>query len=61
MPELPEVETVCRGLADKLVGRRLVRTIVVGAASVGFHFAESTGHADSRNLYWRFVRSLTSK
>ena len=25
MPELPEVETVCRGLADKLVGRRLVR------------------------------------
>ncbi|HLI10073.1 MAG TPA: bifunctional DNA-formamidopyrimidine glycosylase/DNA-(apurinic or apyrimidinic site) lyase [Alphaproteobacteria bacterium] len=25
MPELPEVETVCRGLASKLVGRRLVR------------------------------------
>lgn len=25
MPELPEVETVCRGLAEKLVGRRLVR------------------------------------
>ena len=25
MPELPEVETVCRGLARTLVGRRLVR------------------------------------
>jgi formamidopyrimidine-DNA glycosylase len=25
MPELPEVETVCRGLAEMLVGRRLVR------------------------------------
>lgn len=25
MPELPEVETVCRGLAVQLVGRRLVR------------------------------------
>ncbi len=25
MPELPEVETVCRGLADVLVGRRLAR------------------------------------
>jgi formamidopyrimidine-DNA glycosylase len=25
MPELPEVETVCRGLATKLVGRRLAR------------------------------------
>ena len=25
MPELPEVETVCRGLALKLEGRRLVR------------------------------------
>ncbi|HYB11235.1 MAG TPA: bifunctional DNA-formamidopyrimidine glycosylase/DNA-(apurinic or apyrimidinic site) lyase [Alphaproteobacteria bacterium] len=25
MPELPEVETVCRGLAAKLVGRRLAR------------------------------------
>jgi len=25
MPELPEVETVCRGLAKQLVGRRLVR------------------------------------
>jgi len=27
MPELPEVETVCRGLAMALVGRRLVRVI----------------------------------
>ncbi len=25
MPELPEVETVCRGLATRLVGRRLIR------------------------------------
>lgn len=25
MPELPEVETVCRGLAHVLEGRRLVR------------------------------------
>lgn len=25
MPELPEVETVCRGLAEMLVGRRIVR------------------------------------
>ncbi len=25
MPELPEVETVCRGLAKRLVGRRLIR------------------------------------
>ena len=28
MPELPEVETVCRGLAAHLVGRRLVRVEV---------------------------------
>ena len=28
MPELPEVETVCRGLAPRLVGRRLVRVQV---------------------------------
>ena len=27
MPELPEVETVCRGLAQGLVGRRLVRVV----------------------------------
>ncbi|HYB58234.1 MAG TPA: bifunctional DNA-formamidopyrimidine glycosylase/DNA-(apurinic or apyrimidinic site) lyase [Alphaproteobacteria bacterium] len=27
MPELPEVETVCRGLAARLVGRRLARVI----------------------------------
>src|SRR5262249_57282937 len=27
MPELPEVETVRRGLAPKLVGRRIVRLI----------------------------------
>ena len=27
MPELPEVETVCRGLAKTLVGRRLVRVL----------------------------------
>jgi len=27
MPELPEVETVCRGLAKKLVGRRLARVL----------------------------------
>jgi len=27
MPELPEVETVCRGLAVKLEGRRLRRVI----------------------------------
>lgn len=28
MPELPEVETICRGLADHLVGRRLVEVTV---------------------------------
>ena len=28
MPELPEVETVCRGLAPRLTGRRLVRVEV---------------------------------
>ncbi len=28
MPELPEVETVCRGLAPRLVGRRLARVQV---------------------------------
>ncbi len=28
MPELPEVETVCRGLAARLVGRRLARVVV---------------------------------
>jgi formamidopyrimidine-DNA glycosylase len=28
MPELPEVETVCRGLAPHLEGRRIVRVIV---------------------------------
>ncbi|MEI6557765.1 MAG: bifunctional DNA-formamidopyrimidine glycosylase/DNA-(apurinic or apyrimidinic site) lyase [Rhodospirillaceae bacterium] len=28
MPELPEVETVCRGLAPRLTGRRLVRVSV---------------------------------
>jgi formamidopyrimidine-DNA glycosylase len=28
MPELPEVETVCRGLAERLVGRQLVRVQV---------------------------------
>ena len=28
MPELPEVETVCRGLAPRLTGRRLVRVVV---------------------------------
>ena len=28
MPELPEVETVCRGLAARLEGRRLVRVDV---------------------------------
>ncbi|MEI6985471.1 MAG: bifunctional DNA-formamidopyrimidine glycosylase/DNA-(apurinic or apyrimidinic site) lyase [Rhodospirillaceae bacterium] len=28
MPELPEVETVCRGLAQRLTGRRLVRVLV---------------------------------
>lgn len=28
MPELPEVETVCRGLAARLVGRRLLRVEV---------------------------------
>jgi formamidopyrimidine-DNA glycosylase len=27
MPELPEVETICRGLAAKLEGRRLRRVI----------------------------------
>ncbi|HEY8014148.1 MAG TPA: DNA-formamidopyrimidine glycosylase family protein, partial [Dongiaceae bacterium] len=27
MPELPEVETVCRGLAARLQGRRLVRVL----------------------------------
>jgi formamidopyrimidine-DNA glycosylase len=27
MPELPEVETVCRGLARRLVGRRMVRVV----------------------------------
>lgn len=27
MPELPEVETICRGLALRLEGRRLVRTL----------------------------------
>ena len=27
MPELPEVETVCRGLAQRLVGRRILRVI----------------------------------
>ncbi|MGH6930991.1 MAG: bifunctional DNA-formamidopyrimidine glycosylase/DNA-(apurinic or apyrimidinic site) lyase [Dongiaceae bacterium] len=27
MPELPEVETVCRGLASRLVGRRISRVI----------------------------------
>ncbi|MBM08268.1 MAG: DNA-formamidopyrimidine glycosylase [Magnetovibrio sp.] len=27
MPELPEVETVCRGLAEALIGRKLVRVI----------------------------------
>jgi formamidopyrimidine-DNA glycosylase len=27
MPELPEVETVCRGLAVKLEGRRLRRVV----------------------------------
>src|SRR4029450_10434550 len=27
MPELPEVETVCRGLAAKLEGRRLRRVV----------------------------------
>ena len=28
MPELPEVETVCRGLAPRLTGRRLARVTV---------------------------------
>jgi formamidopyrimidine-DNA glycosylase len=28
MPELPEVETVCRGLAEVLVGRRLVQVVL---------------------------------
>ena len=28
MPELPEVETVCRGLAPRLTGRRLARVAV---------------------------------
>src|SRR5688572_30004037 len=28
MPELPEVETICRGLAGSLVGQRLVRVAV---------------------------------
>ena len=27
MPELPEVETVCRGLAETLTGRRLIRVM----------------------------------
>ena len=27
MPELPEVETVCRGLAARLQGRRLIRVL----------------------------------
>ena len=27
MPELPEVETVCRGLRKKLVGRRITRVV----------------------------------
>jgi len=28
MPELPEVETVCRGLARRLIGRRITRVIL---------------------------------
>ncbi|MGH6892506.1 MAG: DNA-formamidopyrimidine glycosylase family protein, partial [Dongiaceae bacterium] len=27
MPELPEVETVCRGLAMKLEGKKLTRVV----------------------------------
>ncbi|CAN5751834.1 bifunctional DNA-formamidopyrimidine glycosylase/DNA-(apurinic or apyrimidinic site) lyase [soil metagenome] len=34
MPELPEVETVRRGLADTIVGRRIVDVVVTGMRTV---------------------------
>lgn len=42
MPELPEVETVCRGLADALIGRRL-KNVVTRRPDLRFPFPDDFG------------------
>ena len=42
MPELPEVETVCRGLAEALQGRKLVR-VVANRPSLRFPLPNDLG------------------
>ena len=53
MPELPEVETVCRGLATRLEGRRLVR---VDVRRVGLRLPFPKGLA--RRLSGRVVTAI---
>ncbi len=46
MPELPEVETVRRGLADHVVGRRIERAVLTGARVARRHVAGPEDLAD---------------
>ena len=56
MPELPEVETVCRGLAPRLIGRRLVR-VDIRRAGLRVPFSESM----AERLTGRRVTAVTRR
>ena len=50
MPELPEVETIVRGLAPKLVGETISSVEVLAPSSIWLGDERGTGEVESRNF-----------